>query len=50
MKRCIFGIRRPGDPESPPVKETPTNWFRSMVTMASVLSEDNQSLVAEVQA
>ncbi|MDH0681780.1 hypothetical protein [Achromobacter animicus] len=42
MKRCVVGIRRPSDPESPPGKETPTVWFPSM---AAVLSEDNQSLL-----
>ncbi len=45
MKRCVVGIRRPSDPESPPGKETPTVWFPSMATMAAVLSEDNQSLL-----
>lgn len=42
MKRCVVGIRRPSDTESPPGKETPTVWFPSM---AAVLSEDNQSLL-----
>ena len=45
MKRCVVGIRRPGDPESPPGKDTPTVWFPSMATMAAVLSEDNQTLL-----
>lgn len=41
MKRCVVGIRRPGDPEPPSGKNTPTVWFPSMATMAAVLSEDN---------
>lgn len=45
MKRCVVGIRRPGDPEPPPGKHTPTVWFPSMATMAAVLSEDNQTLL-----
>lgn len=45
MKRCIVGIRRPGDPESSRGKNTPTVWFPSMATMAAVLSEDNQVLL-----
>nr|WP_294864218.1 helix-turn-helix domain-containing protein [uncultured Pseudogulbenkiania sp.] len=45
MKRCIVGIRRSGELEPPPGKNTPTVWFPSMATMAAVLSEDNQSLL-----
>lgn len=45
MKRCVVGIRRPGDPEPPSGKNTPTVWFPSMATMAAVLSEDNQTLL-----
>lgn len=45
MKRCIVGIRRPDDSESPSGKEAPTVWFPSMATMAAVLSEDNQALL-----
>jgi len=46
MKRCVVGIRRPGEPEEPATgKERPTVWFPSMATMAAVLSEDNQSLL-----
>jgi len=45
MKRCVVGIRRPGKPGSTRGKDTPTVWFRSMATMAAVLSEDNQALL-----
>ena len=46
MKRCVVGIRRPGEREGPATgKEVPTVWFPSMATMAAVLSEDNQSLL-----
>lgn len=45
MKRCVVGIRRPGDSEPPSGKNTPTVWFPSMATMAAVLSEDNQTLL-----
>ena len=45
MKRCVVGIRRPGEPGQTPVKDTPTVWFPSMATMAAVLSEDNQELL-----
>lgn len=45
MKRCVVGIRRPGYPEPPSGKNTPTVWFPSMATMAAVLSEDNQVLL-----
>lgn len=47
MKRCVVGIRRPGEMEPQPSgKETPTVWFPSMATMAAVLSEDNQVLLS----
>lgn len=46
MKRCVVGIRRPGDSGGAgAAKEAPTVWFPSMATMAAVLSEDNQSLL-----
>ena len=46
MKRCVVGIRRPGESEVVAKgKEAPTVWFPSMATMAAVLSEDNQSLL-----
>ena len=45
MKRCVVGIRRPGEPGPTPGKDTPTVWFPSMATMAAVLSEDNQALL-----
>ncbi len=46
MKRCVVGIRRPGEPEAPATgKDVPTVWFPSMATMAAVLSEGNQSLL-----
>lgn len=45
MKRCVVGIRRPGSPDLPPGRDTPTVWFPSMATMAAVLSEDNQALL-----
>lgn len=46
MKRCVVGIRRPGDPETAARgKHNPTVWFPSMATMAAVLSEDNQALL-----
>lgn len=47
VKRCVVGIRRPGEMEPlPSGKETPTVWFPSMATMAAVLSEDNQVLLS----
>lgn len=46
MKRCVVGIRRPGEPAGAATsEEVPTVWFPSMATMAAVLSEDNQSLL-----
>lgn len=46
MKRCIVGIRRPGESRRAVAKkDVPTVWFPSMATMAAVLSEDNQSLL-----
>ena len=45
MKRCVVGIRRPGESGSTLGKDTPTVWFPSMATMAAVLSEDNQALL-----
>jgi predicted transcriptional regulator len=48
MKRSVVGIRRPGGPEPPPGKNTPTVWFPSMATIAAVLSEDNQALLCPI--
>ena len=46
MKRCIVGIRRPGESEvAANGKNVPTIWFPSMATMAAVLSEDNRALL-----
>lgn len=46
MKRCVVGIRRPGDPTYPTSERAkPSVWFPSMATMAAVLSEDNQALL-----
>lgn len=46
MKRCIVGIRRPGESEvAANGKDVPTIWFPSMATMAAVLSEDNRALL-----
>ncbi len=46
MKRCVIGIRRPGEPGAVATsKDAPTVWFPSMATMAAVLSEDNQALL-----
>lgn len=46
MKRCVVGIRRPGESEvAAKGKDIPTVWFPSMATMAAVLSEDNQALL-----
>ena len=46
MKRCIVGIRRPGESEvAAKGKDFPTVWFPSMATMAAVLSEDNRALL-----
>lgn len=46
MKRCVVGIRRPGESEvAAKGKEAPTVWFPSMATMAAVLSEDNRALL-----
>ena len=46
MKRCVVGIRRPGESgPTPGNKGKPTVWFPSMATMAAVLSEDNQALL-----
>lgn len=46
MKRCVVGIRRPGE-SGAVVEDTdaPTVWFPSMATMAAVLSEDNRALL-----
>lgn len=46
MKRCIVGIRSPGQQE--PVgegKDEPTVWFTSMASLAAVLSDDNRALL-----
>lgn len=41
MKRCIVGIRRPGEQDAPTGQEdAPAVYFPSMATMAAVLSED----------
>jgi predicted transcriptional regulator len=46
MKRCVVGIRRPGESEViAKGREAPTVWFPSMATMAAVLSEDNRALL-----
>lgn len=46
MKRCVVGIRRPGEREAPAGQEdAPAVFFPSMATMAAVLSEDNQALL-----
>ena len=46
MKRCVVGIRRPGESEvAAKSKDAPTVWFPSMATMAAVLSEDNRALL-----
>jgi predicted transcriptional regulator len=46
MKRCVVGIRRPGEWEAPTGQEdAPAVFFPSMATMAAVLSEDNQALL-----
>lgn len=46
MKRCVVGIRHPGDEEvTSGGKDAPTVWFPSMATMAAVLSEDNRALL-----
>ncbi len=46
MKRCVVGIRRPGESEvTAKGKDAPTVWFPSMATMAAVLSEDNRALL-----
>lgn len=46
MKRCVVGIRRPGETEvATKGKDVPTVWFPSMATMAAVLSEDNRALL-----
>jgi len=46
MKRCVVGIRRPGDEIKDVIGTiTPTVWFPSMATMAAVLSEDNRLLL-----
>lgn len=40
MKRCVVGIRRPGDTRSPSGDDAPTVWFP---LMATVPSEDKQA-------
>ena len=46
MKRCVVGIRRPGESDvAAKGKGVPTVWFPSMATMAAVLSEDNRALL-----
>lgn len=46
MKRCVVGIRRPGESAAfSRGKDVPTVWFSSMATMAAVLSEDNQAML-----
>ena len=46
MKRCVVGIRRPGESQGAVAKkDVPTVWFPSMATMAAVLSEDNRALL-----
>lgn len=50
MKRCVVGIRRPGESEvAANGKNVPTVWFPSMATMAAVLSEDNRALLRIIQ-
>lgn len=46
MKRCLVGIRRPGEPAEPAAaNEAQAVWFASMATMAAVLPQDNQFLL-----
>jgi predicted transcriptional regulator len=46
MKRCVVGIRRPGESEvATKGRDVPTVWLPSMATMAAVLSEDNPALL-----
>lgn len=50
MKRCVVGIRRPGEPEvAARGKDAPSVWFPSMATMAAVLSEDNRALLCLIR-
>ena len=50
MKRCVVGIRRPGESAaSASGKDVPTVWFPSMATMAAVLSEDNQAMLRTIR-
>lgn len=50
MKRCVVGIRRPGDAvNASSGTDIPTVWFPSMATMAAVLSEDNQALLRVIR-
>jgi predicted transcriptional regulator len=50
MKRCVVGIRRPGESEvATKGKDLPTVWFPSMATMAAVLSEDNRALLRVIR-
>lgn len=49
MKRYVVDIRRPGEPGPTPGKDTPTVWFPLMVTMAAILSEDNQALLRPIR-
>jgi predicted transcriptional regulator len=50
MKRCVVGIRRPGQPDTRSTeKNAPTVWFASMASLAAVLSEDNRALLHVIQ-
>lgn len=50
MKRCVVGIRGPGQPE-PPAEGTdgPSVWFASMASLAAVLSDDNRALLRTIR-
>ena len=39
MKRCVVGIRRPGEPGPTPGKDSPIDWFPSMAKMATATLE-----------
>lgn len=46
MKRCIVGIRHPGDSMAQSAgKNSPTVWFSSTASLAAILSEENRALL-----
>ncbi|MDN5843506.1 MAG: MarR family transcriptional regulator [Alcaligenaceae bacterium] len=44
MKRCIVGVRQPGN-LPPQGSKTPSIWFPSLASLAAVLSDDNRRLL-----